>query len=137
MQALDPHISTSTQDWAPVKDLIEEIQQQELFAAAFFQWDLVVRYFRRIEKAHFLDQAPISDDLRYHKAALLALLSVGQYLVIASARFSDEDLVAFAISKENMLAYIRELEHSYIEWHGELSDETRAELNRRIFGAAP
>jgi hypothetical protein len=135
MQALDPPIST--QDWAPVKDLIEEIQQQELFAAAFFQWDLVVRYFRRIEKAHFLDQEPVSDDLRYHKAALLALLGVGQYLMLASDRFSNEDLIPLAISKENMLAYIRELEHSYIEWHGELSDETRAELNRRIFGAAP
>jgi hypothetical protein len=124
------------QDWAPVKDLIEEIQQQELFAAAFFQWDLVVRYFRRIEKAHFLDQEPVPDDLRYHKAALLALLGVGQYLMLASDRFSDEDLVSFGITKENMLAYIRELEHTYIEWHGELNDETRADLNQRIFGGA-
>ena len=133
MQALDPPIST--QDWAPVKDLIEEIQQQELFAAAFFQWDLVVRYFRRIEKAHFLDQEPISDDLRYHKAALLALLGVGQYLMLASDRFADEDLAPFAINKEDMLAYLRELEHTFTEWHGELSEKRCPEITGRIFGA--
>ena len=129
----------SSQDWAPVRQLIEEVQEQEKqeqFAATLFQWDLVVRFFRRVEKTHMLDREPTQQDLQYHKAFLNALLSVGEFLAISAEKFSNEDLKPFRIGKEDLLAYLRELEHSYSEWHGELSDARRQDLSQKIFGGA-
>ena len=83
----------SSQDWAPVRQLIEEVQEQEKqeqFAATLFQWDLVVRFFRRVEKTHMLDREPTQQDLQYHKAFLNALLSVGQFLAISAEKLSNE-----------------------------------------------
>ena len=80
-----------------------------------------------------LDREPTPDDVRHHKAALLALLSVGQFLVIEADKFSNDELRPFNIRKEDLLAYVRELEHSYSEWHGELSAQQRLNLSRKIF----
>jgi hypothetical protein len=50
-----------------------------------------------------------------HEALLHGLISLGQILEVEN---TDEDLAEFGIKQENLTAYIRELENTFLMWHG-------------------
>lgn len=134
-QSLDFQISR--EDWAPIQALLEEVQEQERqehFVAALYQWDLIVRLFRRIERERLIDRPPTKTDLRYHKFLLHTLLGIGNFLEIQAARTpSDELKKNFGIRREDLAAYLRELEDTYNEWHGEIEPRRLEDLKAAIF----
>jgi hypothetical protein len=136
---IDPTI-IDRRDWAAVQELIAEVQEAERiarkYASAIHLWDAAVRLFRHVERLQLFEQTPTADDLKIHEALLHGLLSLGQLLEIRIQHIDDEDLASFDIQRENLSAYVRELQDTFLMWHGPDLDPARsAELAKRIFGA--
>ena len=127
-------------DWAAVQELIAEVQERERmtqkYAAAIHLWDAAVRLFRHVESQKLFEKTPTVDDLKIHEALLHSLISLGQLLELRIQNIDDEDLAAFDLQRENLSAYIRELQDTFLMWHGPNLDPARsAELAKTIFGA--
>jgi hypothetical protein len=136
-KTIDPPI-IDRKDWAAVQELITEVQQAERYAAKIHLFDAAVRLFRHVEREQlFIPPTPIPDDLKVHEALLHSLLSAGQLLELRIQNIDDDDLAAFDIRRENLLAYVRELQDTLRTWHGIERDPFKAdELKKRIFGAS-
>jgi len=136
---VDPTI-IDHKDWAAVQELIEEVQQAERmtkrYAAGIHLWDAAARSFRIVERQLLFEKDPTQDDLKFHEAILHALLSLGKLLEIRIQNIDDEDLAAFGIDRENLSAYVREIQGTFLMWHGPEGNPGRvAELEKKIFGA--
>jgi hypothetical protein len=121
----------ANKDWSTVQSLVALIQQAEwtiepsAFAIRF--WDLTVRLFRSVETKQLFEQQPTADDLKMHEALLHALISLGQILEMRIGEEKSE--------RANISAYIRELQDTFLMWHGpELEPKRAAELEKTIFG---
>jgi hypothetical protein len=98
-------------------------------------WDVAIRLFRVVERQRLFERTPARDDLKIHEALLHSLLSLGQLLEIRIQNVDDEDLARFGIQRENLSAYIRELQDTFLMWHGpELDPDKAAEVEKTIFG---
>ena len=140
-KTIDPTI-IDRKDWAAVQELITEVQEKERmaekYAAGIHLWDAAVRLFRNVERHQLFEQTPKADDLKVHEALLHSLISLGQLLEIRIQNIDDEDLAFFDIQRENLSAYVRELQDTFLMWHGPEADPARAaELEKTIFGAPP
>jgi hypothetical protein len=125
-----------SKDWAAVQELIAEVQQADKYSAAIYLFDATVRLFRNIESRDFIAKTPTPRELKQHEAFLRVLIGVGQLLELRIQNIDDTDLAAFGIQRENFSAYVRELEESFLMWHGpELDPNRAAELEKVIFGA--
>lgn len=127
-------------DWAAVQELIAEVQAKERvaqqYAVAIHMWDVAVRMFRNVELQQLFSKAPAENDLKVHKALLHSLIGLGQLLELRIQSIDDEDLASFGIQRENLSAYVRELQDTFLMWHGPDLDPARsAGLEKRIFGA--
>jgi hypothetical protein len=122
-------------DWAAVQELIAEIQQTQRYAAGILLLDATVRIFRNLE-LQLIAKAPTAHDLEVHEALLHSLIGLGQLLELRIQNISDDDLAVFDIQRENLSAYVRELQESFAMWHGpDLPADRVTELEKRIFGA--
>jgi hypothetical protein len=139
-EILDPPIPDA-ENWADVQYLIAEVQQAERtaarYAAAIHMLDVAIRLFRIIERKQLFEQTPREEDLKIHEALLHALISAGQLLIIRIAKISDDDLAGFGIRRVNLLAYVQELQDTFLMWHGpELKADRKADLEKAIFGSS-
>ena len=126
-----------SKDWAAVQELIAEVQQAQKYATAIYLFDATVRLFRNIESRQLIAKTPTARDLKFHEAFLHALISIGQLLEIRIQKIDDADLSAFDIRRENLSAYVEELQDDFIMRHGpELDPVTASEVEKRIFGVA-
>jgi len=135
-------LSISREEWSWVEDLIHEVNrevQQEVrratFARNLFQWDLAVRQFRKIEQRRLLLQKPTELDLQCHAICLHALLAIGHALVLASKGFQAEELDELGVKREEIAAYVAELEQSLREWHHGFSETEINQAREKLFGA--
>jgi len=126
-----------SKDWAAVQELIAEIQQAQKYAAAIYLFDATVRLFRNIESREFIAKTPATNELKRHEALLRMLIGVGQLLELRIQNIDDADLAAFDIKRENLSAYVEELQDDFIMWHGpELDPVAAAEVEKKLFGVA-
>lgn len=126
------------EEWTWVQDLIQEVQCQELagaFAKKFWEWDLAVRQFRKVEYRRMIMSSPTENDLLQHAICLHSLLAIGKTLLVSVQNFSDEELAFFGIEHAHLTAYVAELEQSFQEWHHGFSEEDLNRAQERIFGA--
>ena len=135
-------LSISREEWSWVEDLINEVNrevQQQFRRATFprnlFQWDLAARQFRKIEQRRLLLQKPTELDLQRHAVCLHALLAIGHALVLASRGFQVEELDQLGVRREEIEAYVAELEESLREWHHGFSEEEINQAREKLFGA--
>src|SRR6266704_3553029 len=137
-ETLESSSTPETEDWAPVWILIDElkrIEQGEHWAGPIYQWDLLVRLFRAIEQRKLIENEPTKTDLKIHQALLHALIDLGEHVLFRIKRITDEELSYFGINRENLSAYIRDLQDTYLMFHGaELEPARKAELEKAIFG---
>jgi hypothetical protein len=127
----------SREDWLAVQKLIMEVKLQEYasaFAASVAVWDAAVRLFRTVEQNHLIQKAPSHADLEYHKAALYLLLGAGVTLKVRAASFKPEELKEFNLRAEDLDAYVRELEMTLSDWHGEHDTAKIAALEKELLG---
>jgi hypothetical protein len=132
--------SIERKDWDAVQQLITEVQQLQLttvwIAAVIRFWDVAVGVFRVVERERLFELTPTEGDLKLHKALLDSLIKLGQALEARVKGIDDEDLAELGVGRENLSAYVRELEDTFLMWHGpELDPARAAELKKTIFGA--
>jgi len=132
----------SREEWNWVEDLIQEVKrevQQEIkratFARNLFQWDLAARQFHKIEQRRLLSQKPTDVDLQCHAVCLHALLAIGHALVLGSRLFHSEELDELGVKREEIEAYVAELEQSLGEWHHGFSKAEINQAREKLFGA--
>ena len=129
----------STQEtWQWMREMIEDVsseKERDEFVRCLFQWDFTVSQFRKVEQKRLLLQEPTELDLRNHAMCLNALLARGHALVLASRRFTDEQLAVFNIQRREIEAYVEELEQSLREWHHGFSGTEIEQASQKIFGA--
>lgn len=122
-------------EWLAVHLMIVEIYQREQGekypALLLRNWDNAIQVFRYIERRQLFEQTPTPIDLRMHEALLHALIGLG---LILEAGNSDQDLAEFGIRRENVTAYIRELEDDFLMWHLPELDPARAAELEKVFG---
>lgn len=128
-------------DWGAVHSLIVEVQQAQRTtawnAAIILFWDVSVRAFRIVERKQLFEQTPTDGDLKLHETLLDSLIKLGQILETRIKNIDDEDLAEFGIGQANFSAYVRELQDTFLMWHGPEADPARAaELEKAIFGAS-
>jgi len=128
-------------DWAAVQELITDIQQAQektkRYAAGIYLLDATVRVFRKVELQELIAKVPTERDLKVHEALLHALIGLGQLLELRIQSIDDDDLALFGIQRENLSAYVKELQDDFIMWHDpEVDPATTAEIEKRIFGGA-
>lgn len=130
-----------TEDWAAVRSLIAEVQQTERtehYVEVVHQWDSLVRLFRRVERQQLFEGTPTEDDLQFHEASLHKLIGIGLFLALRIKGISDAELAGFGIQRVNLLAYVQELQDTFLMWHSpEVDPAKKAELEKAIFGDAP
>jgi hypothetical protein len=125
----------SREDWTAVQNLIKEVNLKEhasAFAASVAIWDAAVHLFRRLEQEHLIEQTPTETDLDYHKGLLHLLLGVGHILKVRAASFRPEVLKEFNLRREDVQAYVRELEMTLSDWHGEHDTAKIAALEKEL-----
>jgi len=135
----EPAVNLTEQDWKHVRELIEELNRDEAcqdFLKGLFQWDLVVKSFRKTENRRMIFADPTKEDLRLHAMCLNALMAIGNALVIQAKEFSPEELAKHNVAHEQIEAYVEDLAQRYREWHhGFTTDEVEG-LRRKIFSCA-
>ena len=137
---LFPQENISPEEWAWVRDLIHEVQQEEKrdsFVKSLFEWDLAVRQFRKVELKRIILASPTENDILHHALCLHALLAIGNALLLEGKKFSDEQLAIFKVSMSQMAAYVAELEQSFREWHNGISEVELTKARQVIFSATP
>ena len=130
----------SPEEWSWVQGLIQDVQrleQRDTFAKNLFGWDLAVQQFRKVEMKRIILGSPTENDILHHKICLHALLTIGNAIVLDAKRFSDEELAALKVTRQQIAAYVSELEQSYREWHHGISEAELAKVRESIFSAAP
>jgi len=135
---LFPQENITPEEWAWVRDLIQEVQQEEQrdsFVKCLFEWDLAVRQFRKVEMRRIILASPTENDILHHALCLHALLAIGNALLLEGKKFSDEQLAIFKVSFNQITAYVAELEQSFREWHHGISETELAKSRQAIFGA--
>jgi hypothetical protein len=125
---------------AAAEALIAEVQQSHRStawnAAIVLFWVVIVRAFRIYERKRLIDQTPGAEDLKDHEMLLERVINLGKNLEIRIQNIEDEDLAEFGVERANLAASIRELEDTFLMWHGPELDPTKgAELEKAIFGA--
>jgi hypothetical protein len=138
-ETIDPPIPDA-EDWDAVQTVIAEVQQAQRTiawnAALVLFWDVAVRAFRIVERKQLFEQTPADSDLKIHQTQLDSLIKLGQILETRIQNIDDEDLGEFGVGRANLSAYVRELQDTFLTWHGPVTDPTRAaELEKKIFGA--
>ena len=134
-----PEESITPQEWQGVKELIDELEQDaqcELFVKSLFQWDLAVKYFRKVELRRIILGEPKEEDLRFHAMCLNALMAVGNALLLKAKTLKDGYLASINITYSQIDAYVEELSQSYREWHHGFTKKEVGDLKARIFGGA-
>jgi hypothetical protein len=130
----------STQEtWQWMREMIEDVesdQERDAFVRSLFQWDFAVAQFRKVEQKKVILQEPTELDLRFHAMCLNALIARGHALVLASRAFTEDQLAAFKIHREDITSYVEELERSFREWHHGFADAEIRKASESIFGAA-
>ncbi len=136
-QRLDERAVTH-EEWAWVESLISEVSRQEkndVFAKRLFHWDLAARQFRKIEYRRIVLGKPAALDLEFHARCLQGLLTIGHALVVASRQLQAEELARVGVKREEIEAYVEELEQSFREWHHGFSDEQLEKVRKAVFSA--
>lgn len=136
---LFPQENITPEEWAWVRDLIQDVQQEEQrdsFVKSLIEWDLAVRQFRKVEMRRIILGSPMESDILHHALCLHALLAIGNALLLEGRKFSDEQLSVFKVSVSQVAAYVAELEQSFREWHHGVSETELAKTRQSIFGAA-
>ena len=127
------------QEWAWVQDLIQDVQRQELcetFAKSLFEWDLVVRQFRKVEYKRIVIGSPTENDWLCHSVCLYALLAFGKLILLQSRKISDAELKALGVTRDEIVAYVEELEQSSRERHHGITEAELSTVREAIFGGA-
>lgn len=135
---LFPQENITPEEWAWVRDLIQEVQQEEQrdsFVKSLFEWDLAVRQFRKVEMRRIILAPPTENDILYHGLCLHALLAIGNALLLEGRKFSGEQLAVFEVSMSQISAYVAELEQSYREWHHGIPEAELVKTRQVIFSA--
>jgi hypothetical protein len=131
--------TVTEQDWKHVQELIAELKQDEAcedFLKALFQWDLVVKSFRKTADRRLLFSTPTEVDLQFHAMSINALLALGNALLLQAKQFSPEELAKHRVKHSEIEAYVEDLAQRHREWHhGFTADEVSA-LRRKIFSHA-
>jgi hypothetical protein len=131
-ETLEPPIP-EPKDWAAVRFLTRELERSEQLAASIAQWDLTVRLFRSVERQQFYEKEPTEIDQANHRALLHVLIGLGEG---RAKGFSDQELARFGITRNNLSAYIRDLEDTFFLWHvPDFEPERTKKLEQLIFGA--
>jgi len=136
-QNLDQEVITR-EEWAWVEGLVRDVARQEesdVFARRLFQWDLVVRQFRKIEHKRIVLGAPTATDFDFHARCLQGLLGIGHALVLDAQKFEPEALARLGIKGEEIAAYVEELEQSFREWHHGFSEQELEKVRQAAFSA--
>ena len=130
----------SSQEWQWVKGLIEDVvreESRETFSQELAKWVLVVRQFRKAEMRHIVvEESPSTEDLHYHAQCLHLLLAVGHSLVQQALHFRQEELAPLGVRREDIAAFVAELELSLTEWHHNFSEAELQETREKIFGSS-
>jgi hypothetical protein len=134
-----PAESISLRDWVWVQDLIQEVQRQQIgeaFARKFWEWDLAVRLFRKVEFRRMVLASPSEADLLWHAACLHALLAMGNLLLLEARKLSLSEMESFGLRHEQLDAYVAELDQNFREWHHGMSETELTAARQKIFGVA-
>jgi predicted XRE-type DNA-binding protein len=131
-----------SEDWKAVQVLIAEVQQAsrqtERYAAGIHLWDAAVRAFRIVELDRLFLKRHSEEDLTMHRTILLSLIDLGKVFAGYISKMERADLAPYGITLENLSAYIRELEDTFLMWHGpELDPERASQLEQAFQNAAP
>lgn len=129
-------VSPAELQW--VHAMIGDIEAQETredFARRFFQWDFVVREFRKVEQRR-ITLGQTEADWRLHALCLHSLLAIGHDLVTHSRELSAAELKRFGAAHDDIAAYVAELEQSLRESHHGFAAAEVAQAQEAIFGAA-
>jgi hypothetical protein len=131
------------EEWKYTRDMIAECaaeqasdERREDFARRFFQWDLAVRYFRKMEMKRMIHGEPSEMDYRCQALLLHTLAAGGHAFVMLSKTFSPEELSVMGLKHEDIVAYVEELEQSNREAQCVLSPAELEIIQRQVFGAA-
>ena len=133
----DPGITREEWDW--VRSLIADVEREserDAFVGSLIRWDMAVKQFRKMEQKRMLLQAPTEVDVLCHKVCLHALLTLGNALLIDVRKFSEAELKCFRVRKEDVTAYVQELEQTFREWHHGFGTEEIRAVQQSIFGGA-
>jgi hypothetical protein len=124
-----------------VKALIAEVQQAQRTiawnAAVVLFWVVAVQAFRIFERQHLFETTPSVENLKSHETLLDQIIKLGKILEARIQNIEDEDLAEYGVKRANLAASVRELEDTFLMWHGpELEPEKASELEKAIFGGA-
>ena len=124
-----------------VKALIAEVQQAQRTiawnAAVVLFWVVAVQAFRIFERQHLFETTPSVENLKSHETLLDQIIKLGKILEARIQNIEDEDLAEYGVTRANLAASVRELEDTFLMWHGpELEPEKASELEKAIFGGA-
>ena len=136
-----PQIPThDSREWEFVKSLLQDLQAEEdreELASLFGQWRLSIKAFRRVEERRMTRDIPNPIDLMFHKAGVCDLISFGTMLRIAMTEHPPDGLANHGVYKEVLDALLKDLQNTFDEWHGQVSEERVKELTEKIFNVSP
>ncbi len=132
-----PSNNISAQEWAWVQALIQDVQRQEMcdaFVKNLWQWDLVVKQFKKVEHEYIILGSPTDTDWKSHEICLHALLAIGKFLALEAKKLTDSELATFSVTREQIEAYVAELEQNFREWHHGIPEHDLNRVREKIFG---
>ena len=100
-------------------------------------WFKSLKLFREAETERLILREPTTNDLRWHKALLAALLADGERLLLewnaTDAQAENPD----RIRPTDLQAAVEGLYATQSSWHGGMTDAQRDEILRAVFDVAP
>lgn len=124
--------------WNAVLTLVQSIPMgapQAALVLRYGEWIMAVKLFRLVEECRMYGQEPTPRDLSFHKIAVTALISTGEFLRWQMVGIPCEQLAASGLSIEAAEIHVRALDDSYAEWHLPVSKEREDNLKKSIFAA--
>jgi hypothetical protein len=134
-----PSNRITSQEWTWVQNLIRDVQREEMcdaFAKNLWQWDLVVKQFRRVEFARIICGAPTKSDFEAQAICLHALIATGRFLALEARKFTGPELGKFGVTQEQIEADVASLEQSLRERHHAIPESELKAVREKIFGVA-
>ena len=135
-------LGVDEQDWAAVKLLVDELEQELaehrnhlLFRISV--WYMSVRVFKRAETNKLILREPTPRDRQFHRALLSFLKGSGELLLMELRNESSVNPKEIGIRFEDFSASVQELAYSEREHYGDMTEQRRNEILKDAFGQGP
>lgn len=130
----------TAEHWEFVQNLLHDLQaddDREQIASHFGQWLLSIKAFRRVESSRMTSTTPTDMDRLFHRACVTDLISLGTMIEISALDHEENRLALHGVRMDVIRAMLADLQNTLDEWHAQVPPERIADLQEKIFHAAP